>query len=235
MSMSDSTTSGRSSRRVWVIAGSVVGGIGALALLLTFLVFIPQGVTSDGNKLEGDLSSLYAGAVTELHNCTAKTARAAQVTKGNTDAVDKVLKDAVGGRYGTGNNLDKGKLFSAIVESYPEQSVAGLNKTFQDAMAIMVGCQDDFTAKQGVVQSKVSDFKKWRTGSWTVRTFGGDDFPNDNLEINIAGMDPLTGKAAFDLISRPILDTDTVNAVKTGTDDSYKNDPFATPTPTPTR
>lgn len=67
MSMSDSTTSGRSSRRVWVIAGSVVGGIGALVLLLTFLVFIPQGVTSDGNKLEGDLASLYAGAVTDTH------------------------------------------------------------------------------------------------------------------------------------------------------------------------
>ena len=53
--------------RLGHIADSVVGGIGALVLLLTFLVFIPQGVTSDGNKLEGDLGSLYAGADADTH------------------------------------------------------------------------------------------------------------------------------------------------------------------------
>jgi hypothetical protein len=235
MSMSDSTGRTTGTRRTWIIAGSAVGFLVLLLLALTFTVFIPQGVTSDGNKQEANLNAWYADAVADLHNCTAKTARAAQVTKGQTEAVNKVLKDAVAGRYGTGNNLDEGKLFSAIHEAYPEQSVAGLNKSFQDAMAIMTGCQDDFTAAQKVVQSKVADFKSWRTGSWTVRTFGGNNFPNDNLEINLAGMDHLTGTRALTLMSRPIVDTDTVNAVKEGVDNSFKEDPFAVPTPSPTR
>jgi hypothetical protein len=229
MSMSDSTNT-RSSRRPWLIGGGIAAGALALAAGLAFGVFIPQSVISDGNQQESRLNGWFNNEVVALHTCTAKTARAAQVTKGQTDAVDKVLKDAVAGRYGTGNNLDEGKLFSAMHEAYPD--LGGLNKSFQDAMAIMTGCQDDFAAAQGVVQSKVSDFKSWRTGSWTVRTFGGNDFPNDNLEVNIAGMDHLIGQQALDLMSRPIADADTVNAIKTGEDGSYKNDPFATPTPT---
>lgn len=230
MSMSDSTTSDRKSHRAWWIGGGVAAGALALVAGLTFGVFIPQGVVSDGNQQEATLNASFNGEVVALHTCTAKTARAAQVTKGQTDAVDKVLKDAVAGRYGTGNNLDQGKLFSAMHEAYPD--LGGLNKSFQDAMAIMVGCQDDFAASQGVVQARLADFAKWRTGSWTVRTFGGNDFPNDNLVVNIAGMDRLTGQQALDLMSRPIADADTANAIKTGTDESYKNDPFATPTPT---
>jgi hypothetical protein len=229
--MSDTGTNSRGSRRVWIIAGSAVAGLTALVLVLVFALFIPQGVTSDGNKKEASLSGWYSNAVTALHNCTAKTARAAQVTKGQTDAVDKVLKGAVAGRYGTGNNIDQAKMFSAMVEAYPDGSVEGLNKTFQDTLTVMTGCQDDFTAAQGVVQAQVATFKSWRTGSWKVRTFGGDDFPNENLEINIAGMPHLTGREALALISRPILDTDTVNAIKSGEDNSFSDDPFATPTP----
>ena len=226
-----------STQRSWVKSKPVVIGASSLAglivvgLILTFTLFIPQGVTSDGNKMESRMNGWYNQAVTALHNCTVKTARAAQVTGGQTDAVDKVLKDAVGGRYGTGNNMDQAKLFSAIHEAYPEQSIAGLNKSFQDAMAVMTGCQDDFTSAQNVVQAKVADFKAWRTGSWNVRTFGGDSFPNDNLEINIPGMPISTGQAALQIMERPIVDADTANAIKTGMDNSYQNNPFASPSP----
>lgn len=229
--MSDTGINSHDSRRVWLIAGGAVAGLIALVLVLTFTLFIPQGVTSDGNKKEASLSGWYSDAVISLHNCTAKTARAAQVTKGQTDAVDKVLKGAVAGRYGTGNNIDQGKMFSAMVEAYPDGSVAGLNKTFQDALAVMIGCQDDFAAAQNVVQAKIADFESWRAGSWLVRNFGGDDFPNDHLKVNIAGMPIMTGAQALALMSRPILDTDTVNAIKSGQDNSFNDDPFATPTP----
>ena len=233
MSISDDTNDDRKSRRAWWIGGGIAAGVLALVAGIVFGAVIPQGVISDGNQQESHLNGWFNDEVIALHTCTAKTARAAQVTKGQTDAVDKVLKDAVAGRYGTGNNLDQGKLFSAMHEAYPD--LGGLNKSFQDAMAIMTGCQDDFAAAQRVVQAKIADFKSWRSDTWTVRTFGGDDFPNDKLEVNIAGMDHLTGQQALDLMSRPIADADTVNAIKTGEDGSYKNDPFATATPTPTR
>jgi hypothetical protein len=220
----------RTPRHVWYIIGGAAV-VSLLVLALVFTVLIPQSVISDGNKQESKLNAWYAGAVISLHNCTAKTARAAQVTKGQTDAVDKVLKGAVAGRYGTGNNIDQAKMFSAIVEAYPDGSVAGLNKTFQDALAVMIGCQDDFAAAQNVVQAKIADFESWRAGSWLVRKFGGDDFPNDHLKVNVAGMPIMTGAQALALMSRPILDTDTVNAIKSGQDNSFNDDPFATPTP----
>lgn len=231
--MSDNTNNDRKSRRAWWIGGGIFAGAAVLTAGLVFGVVIPQGVVSDGNQQEATLNASFNAEVVALHTCTAKTARAAQVTKGQTDAVDKVLKDAVAGRYGTGNNLDEGKLFSAMHEAYP--NLGGLDKSFQDAMAIMTGCQDDFAAAQNNLQARIANFTKWRTGSWTVRTFGGDDFPNGNLVINVAGMDRLTGQQALDLMSRPIADADTVNAIRTGEDGSYKNDPFATATPSPTR
>lgn len=231
--MSDSTNNDRKSRRAWWIGGGIFAGAAVLTAGLVFGVVIPQGVVSDGNQQEATLNASFNAEVVALHTCTAKTARAAQVTKGQTDAVDKVLKDAVAGRYGTGNNLDEGKLFSAMHEAYP--NLGGLDKSFQDAMAIMTGCQDDFAAAQNTLQARIANFTKWRTGSWTVRTFGGDDFPNGNLVINVAGMDHLTGQQALDLMSRPIADADTVNAIKTGEDGSYENDPFKTGTPSPTR
>ena len=214
---------------------SVIGVLIVVVAVLVITVFIPQGVISSGNQQEARLNSWYSGAVASLNNCVVKTARAAQVTGAQTNAVDEVLKDAVGGKYGTGSNVNQPQMFSALVQAYPDGSVAGLNKSFQDALATMTGCQDDFVAAQNVVQSHVADFKSWRTGSWISRAFGGDQFPNENLEINIAGMPVTTGAQALTIMERPIISTDTANAVSTGENNEYQNNPFNTGTSSPTK
>lgn len=211
-----------------LIIGLVVAGAVVLILLIT-LVFIPQPIISQGKQLESGMSANYADGANYLSNCVVKTKRAAQVTTAQTAAVDKVLKDAVSGRYGSGNTMDKAKLFSSIVENYPEAAVATLNKTFQDMLAIVTGCQDDFRNKQSTILDGVRQFNSWRTGSWSVRTFGGSNFPDTDLYITLPGIN-LTGRAAMVKMSTPIVDGDTVGAYQNGVQDT--TDPFATPTPT---
>jgi hypothetical protein len=210
------------------LSGKVLGIIGAgfVALLLIIWFIIHQSVISSGNKQEATMSGDYADGANYLSNCVIKTKQAANVTVAQTDALDKILSDAVSGRYGTGANFDGGSMISAIVEAYPDTS--GLSKSFQDALSIIAGCQDDFRNKQSKILDDVRSFRSWKTGSWPVRTFGGGGFPNDNLYISIGDLD-LTGDAALKKMSKPIVETSILQDYATGTTNT--ENPFATEAP----
>lgn len=220
MTMISSSSSPNNRRNIYIAIAAVVALV-ALVVVLTFTVFIPQSVKSNGNKKEADLSASYANGAVYLSKCVVKTKQAADVATAQTAALDKVLKDAVAGRYGIGgNNMDKGKLFSAIVEAYP--NVNGLSKTFDHVMTVIVGCQDDFGNYQSVVQDKVRDFNSWRTGSWLTRSYAAD-FPNENMYVRLPGVN-LVGAAAYDKIQQPIVDATTSSTYKTG--EQSLDDPF---------
>lgn len=209
-----------------VMWGLVAGGaIVALIVVLIFAVFIPQSVTSEGNQMEAKLGATYANGANYLSACVVKTEQSVGLVNANTDALDKILKDAIAGRYDTESQAGSAKLFSAIVEAYP--NLSGLDATFQNVLATINGCRDDYKNMQSVVLDNVREFNAWRTGSWRVRTFGGSDFPNDNLIINLPGLH-LTGSAALAKMSAPIVDAGTSGAYDTGL--LTGGDPFATPT-----
>jgi len=210
------------------LSGKILGAIGA-GLVVLFLIIgfmIHQSVISKGNQLESELSSDYADGANYLSNCVNKTKQAANVANAQTAALDKILQDAVAGRYGTGAEINDKALLGAIVEAYPDLS--GLSNTFQDVLATITGCQDDFRDKQSDIQDGVRKFNSWRTGSWTVRTFGGGSFPNDNLYIAI-GDEELTGQEALNKIRKPIVDSGVLQDYSDGTTDV--EDPFATEAP----
>jgi hypothetical protein len=199
----------------WIIAG----GVAVIALIVGLSIYgTNQGVISDGNKLETQLSAQYADGANALSSCVVQTEQAAAVANASAEAVSKVMADAISGRQYTKPNgsVDQGALINALMvtEAYPDTTE--LQKTFQQAMAKMNGCRDDYQAKQTVVQASVNQFNSWRTGSWTVRTFGGDSFPNENLYVHISGL-RITGKDAMDRISVPIVDTLTNDTYKSGT------------------
>lgn len=187
--------------------------------------FIYQGNVSEGNQQEAGLSAAYADGANLLSNCVLKTRQAAGLVNKQTASTDTVLKDAVGGRYGSGNNMDEAKLFSAIVEAYPDESVASLSKTFQSVLVVITGCQDDFASRQTAVQDRVRQFNAWRTGSFLVRSLGGGSFPNENMTVSLPGNAPLSGQAAFEKIKMPIVDAKTSTAYQTG--EQVLDDPFA--------
>lgn len=210
------------------LSGKILGAIGA-GLVVLFLIIgfmIHQSVISSGNKQESTLSGDYADGANYLSNCVIKTKQAANVAIAQTDALDKILSDAVAGRYGTGATFDGGAMISAIVEAYPDTS--GISKSFQDAMAIITGCQDDFRKMQSKILDDVRSFRSWKTGSWTVRTFGGGGFPNDNLYISVGDLD-LTGQEALNKMSKPIVETSVLQDYADGTTDT--ENPFATEAP----
>ena len=214
---------------LWSILGTVI-----LIIVIGVLcdrVFFPNSVTSDGNRKQRELNSLTTDAFGAMHTCEVNTARAAQIAGAQTDAVDRVLKDAISGRYGTGANLDQNKVFSLLQEAYPD--LTGLNATFQDAMIVMTGCQKDFLAKQSRMNKAAQALESWTDGSWFTRTYGGDKFPNEGLHVTL-GARKHTAQDALDIMQRAVLSSDNINALETGVDESASEDPFNTPAPTTT-
>jgi hypothetical protein len=218
--------------RKWLlIGGAIVGFIALILAILTPTVFIPQSVLSEGNTLEQGVSAAYNDGALTLSNCVNKTFQAANLANAQSDALADVFRAAVGGRYNQPGSpqVDSGKLFSAIQEAYPD--LTGLNQTFNNVLAVITGCQDDYATKQRVVQDKVRDFNSWLTGSWRVRTFGGG-LPNNNLKASIPGAPTLYGQAALDKMSQPIVDASVGSAYNTG--QTQQTNPFGTREPAPT-
>jgi hypothetical protein len=214
------------------VSAGILGGVFVVIALLCHLVFFPQSVLSDGNRQETGMNTAATAAFGEMHTCEVNTARVAQVAGAQTDAVDRVLKDAISGRYGTGAGLDQNKVFSLLQEAYPD--LGKLNDTFANAMAVMTGCQSNFLAKENYMNKLANEFVAWQTGSWFSRTYGGDQFPNDNLKI-VIGTTVHTGADALQIMQRTVLSSDNVNAIETGIDNGGSKNPFQTPAPTPSK
>lgn len=193
----------------WVIAGSTI----VFFALVFFL--IANGVTNQGNKKQQDLIVLYNDTSNVLSDCLVKTKSAVGLANAQTDALDKVITDAVKGRYTEGSSAQpgRGQLFSAISEQYPDTKA--LSATFDKVLIIITGCRSNFKDSQAALQRAVTRFNQWRTGSFTVRTFGGDNYPNDDLEIQVA-KDFVRGKKALDKMRELVLVAEASTARDTG-------------------
>lgn len=205
----------------WLIAG----GIFLLVVIVgASFFFTYQGIISKGNQMEATMSAQYADGANYLSSCLVQTSQAANVAGAESEALQEVFATAIGSReYGEGSNVDEGALFSAIVEAYPD--VSGLEETFQQVIAVIVGCRSDFAQKQTVVLASVERFNQWRTGDWTVRWLGGE-FPNDNLYISVGSLD-LRGQEALAVMQDPIVDNSTIAAYEEGSfeiDDPFESD-----------
>jgi hypothetical protein len=232
-------TNDDSSQRKPSLVRNIVLGIGgifvAISLLLWFFIW-PQSVQSQGNKHETGITAAYEDGANYLSACINKSQQAADLANANTAALDKIVSDAVAGTGNAGHfNLStpggRSGLYAMFVQAYP--NVDGLNKTFNNVLIVITGCQDDFRNKQSLVIDRVRAFTAWRAGSWITRTFGGNNFPNDNLRIPLPGTQTvLTGMAALDRASVPIVNTLTSNAYQRGT--YNPGNPFKSSTPTPT-
>lgn len=168
-----------------------------VVLALIFLFVQKNSVTNAGNRKQQQLIAYYNETENVLSDCLFKTKQSIGATGAQTSALDKVLTDAVKGRYEAGSSAKPGSgnpLFSAILEAYPE--TAGLSKTFQDVLVTINGCRTDFKNSQSVLQTAVARFNEWREGSFMVRTFGGGNYPNSKLAIKV-GTKVLTGNEAL--------------------------------------
>jgi hypothetical protein len=175
-----------------------LGSLATLVVLGLVYFIIQNGVTNAGNTKQQELIALYNNTTNVLSDCEVKTKSAAGVATANEAALNKVITDAVRGRYTAGSTAQPGSgknaLFNAIAENYPDTS--GLSKTFENVQIIINGCRSDFRDSQTILQAAVAQFVQWKTGSFTVRTFGGSNYPNNELAIKKEGK-VVTGNEAL--------------------------------------
>jgi hypothetical protein len=200
----------------------IVGGAVVLVLFVGFLVH--NSVVNAGNKKQQDLIADYNGTTNVLSDCLVKTKQSVGAVNSQGGQLDKIITDAVRGRYtlDTTAKPGSGSLFSAIHENYPDLN--GLSKTYSDVLVIMNGCRTNFRDSQSKLQADVSRFVAWSTGSFKTRHFGGKGYPNGDLEIAVNGKS-VTGKAALHQMRQLVVVQDAQNGRDTGKIDN--NDPFS--------
>lgn len=219
----------------------IIGGVVLLIGLLLQFVILPNSVASQGNSIQNSLMEDYGNSAAVLHNCKVLAASSANVAQAETDALDKILNNAIGGKYGNAKDgtFSQNDFVVAMRGLYPVSlypDTKALSSTFDKVMATVTGCQDNFLGQQRVVSSDVKNLRNFRNASWLNRTYGGLAYPTNDLEILLPNVPHVTGKLALDQMAKPIIDTQTANAFGTGIDDSSLQGPFgSTPTPTPSR
>lgn len=209
----------KSPKYIAMIVAAVMVIVGGFVLFL-----VNNGVTNNGNKQEAGLNTQYLDNQNVLSDCITKIRETAAVTTAEADKFEQVMVEVIKGRYEDGSSAQPGSgaLFSAIVEQYPDLS--GLNKAFERVYTVIVGCRSDYRGEQSKLLDKLRAYDSWRTGSWTVRTFGGE-FPSDNLEARI-GTTVTRGKDARDQMYTIVLVKDSIDAYESGV--LTPEDPFAT-------
>lgn len=199
-------------RKYWYVPVAVFFALLALMYFVT-----ANGVTNDGNKKQQDLITFYNDTTNVLSDCLVKTKQSIGATDAQANALKDVITSAVQGRYTKGSTAQPGSgqnaLFNAIVEKYPD--TAGLSKTFQDVLIVINGCRGDFRDAQAILQRGVTRFNQWRTGSFTVRNFGGGDYPNSDLAIKVNNK-LVTGQAALDQMRTLVVVSDAQTGRDTG-------------------
>lgn len=191
--------------------------VGVAALLVVAVLFIAwfstsNAVTNKGNKYESGLNSQYLKNQESLSTCIVNSKQAVQVASAQTAAYDQVLTDVIKARTPQEQEVTEGRLFSGIVEAYPTQDPGPI---YQDVLTIVTGCRDGYGALQRQLLQKLDIYTQWRTGSWTVRTFGGD-FPSDNLIARV-GTSKKTGDEALEAMYQIVQVQESIDGYTTGT------------------
>lgn len=138
------------------------------------------------------------------------------VAKLKSDKMDKILLDAVKGRYeGAGGfKSSKEALFSAIKEAYPDLS--GLN-IFDKMMDYIASKREGYRADQAKLLDMLRGYDKWRQSgilqSWIIKHIL--DCPSENMIARV-GEKKFTGQAALDQMYLIVLVEGTTEAYTTG-------------------
>ncbi len=197
----------------------VIGVIAAVVLgLVGWGISTYTGIRNDGRNTELSITAKYKAMQASYGQDRLAFTDQIGIAREKRDAMDKILTDAVSGRYNKPGSpqVDNGKLFSAITEAYPD--LAGLN-IFDQIMPFITQMRSKFAQDQAQVAEMIRDYNSWRTtGSFLHPTFvDWAGFPSDALEMQANG-NVYRGKDALDRMSRPIIGSDTGVIFDTGVD-----------------
>lgn len=205
------TTPWYMNRKVWVAASAVT----VIVAVILGVALKNISIDNEGNKREAALSAQYLDNQNVLSDCLITIRETANVTTAQATTFEQVMTEAIKGRYAEIDSVDptSGSMFSAIVEQYPDLS--SLSEAYERVHTVIVGCRADYKNKQTKLLDMLREYDAWRTGSWWVRTLGGN-FPSNNLEARV-GSNSWRGVDARDKMYDIVLVQGAVQAYDDGT------------------
>lgn len=168
-----------------VITLVVIGAIFFGGLVLYGYV---NGLRSEGIRQETGLNAQYLDNQNELSAYISGFYEKVGLANAKSDRMDKILVDAVKGRY-EGNNgtpVERGQtapFFAAIVEAYPD--VAGLN-IYDKIVDYVSAGREAYKAKQSKLLDMLRSYDAWRQDGFVQsRIVSAIGFPSSSLEARI--------------------------------------------------
>ena len=146
-----------------------------------------------------------------------------ELVKFQSEKLNQVLLDAVKGRYDKGGFKVGSSFFTVIREAYPEQSLAGLMKSFDKVNNYISAGREGYRAVQDKLLDQLRAYDKWRESGIVQRLIVGDvlGVPSERLEARI-GANVYKGKVARDKMYTLVLASDARKAYETGTMEPLK-------------
>lgn len=193
----------------WVIPAGIA------AVILIGILGIWGAVNSIRNeaiRYETTLSAEYQANQNHLSAFISEFKETVGIADRKTDQLDRVLANAVTGRYGEDGFSANGALFSAITEAYPD--LRGLD-TYDKVIDTIRAGRADFKNRQDGLLDKLRAYDNWRKQgifrSWAL----GQWAPSDNLVARV-GDQRLTGPEALEKMYDIVLIGDATRAYETG-------------------
>ncbi|MFS0885120.1 hypothetical protein [Aeromicrobium sp. 179-A 4D2 NHS] len=205
-------------------AVAVVLVIGAIWFFATY-----NSTQKNMVKREQALSSQYKDNQNELAAYVSTIKEALGVADRNTDALDKVLANAVQGRYQVGSTAQPGggELFSAITEAYPDLS--GVSLPYQKVQDAVISGREAFKNKQTKMLDMAREYETWKnSGIIHSRIASMVGAPSDNLVAAI-GDDVKKGQAALDRMKTIVVTAESSKSFESGEMDPLDLGPTAAP------
>jgi hypothetical protein len=180
-----------------------------------------NGLQKADVQREVQLSRQYESLKAGLDAFLSTAREQAGVTQAQSASFDKIMLDAVSGRYQgktgapTSINPTGGSLFSAIHEAYPNLDT--LNSSYSRILDTISSGRTAFSNNQQKLQDELREYDQWRKSgiirSWVVAHITGA--PTTNLVVN-NGNGQQTGQTAYVIMTHVIVSGTTSNAFKSG-------------------
>jgi len=203
----------------WIIPAGIIAGI---AFVLFSLWGLANSIRNEAIGYETQLSADYQANQNHLSSFISEFKETVGIADRKTDQLDRVLTNAVTGRYGENGFSADGALMSAVVEAYPD--LRGLD-TYDKVIDTIRAGRTDFKNRQDGLLDKLRAYDNWRKRGIFRSFVLGQWAPSQNLVARVGGQ-RLTGRAALEKMYDIVLIRDATKAYETGEMDALQAPPL---------
>lgn len=198
----------------------ILGGIAAFVLIIMVLStfgFVDT-TRNEGIQKEAALVAQYNDNQNELSSYLVTTYEALGIADRQSEELNKILIEAVKGRYDNDGSLQPGTggaLFSSITEAYPDLS--GNTELYGKVQDQIISGRNAYKNKQTLLTQQIANYNTWRESglfkSFVVKQLG---FPSDRLVVTANGQ-KVRGEDALDQIATLVLTDEARESYDSGT------------------